>query len=263
MLPNDHSALLPKVTIDRWPVNITNLTELKRRIFAELTGGSSSFLVCTLNLDHLVKLRRDVDFQDAYSRAKFVTADGFPIVTLASLSGWNIELTTGSDSIEPICKMAEENDLPIFLVGSTLAVLCTSASTLFAKYPGLDIRGVFSPPRGFDPKSQFADEVIEIISLSGARICFVALGAPCQEIFSSRAVGKTSSICFLPIGAGLDFIAGSQARAPKVLQKLKLEWAWRLILNPIRHLVRYSRCAILFFELIVRHCCLQRESTRS
>jgi len=210
---------------------------------------SPSFMVCTLNLDHLVKLRRDVEFQKAYSRAKFVTADGFPIVTLASISGSSIELTAGSNSVEPICKMAAHRNLPIYLVGSTLAVLRKSASTLVANYPGLDIRGVFSPPPGFDPTSLLADEIIKIISLSGAKICFVALGAPRQEIFSARAVERTSGICLFPIGASLDFIAGSQTRAPKVLQKLKLEWAWRLMLNPIRHFGRYSRCGYLFFEL--------------
>jgi len=258
MLRTDFSTPTNKFTIDGWPVNITNITELKGRLAAELMGSSASFMVCTLNLDHLVKLRRNVEFRKAYSRAKFVTADGFPIVMLASLSGSSVELTTGSDSIEPMCEMAVQCDFPIFLVGSTLAVLSASASILAASHPGLDIRGVFAPPYGFDPTSQLADEIIETISLSGARICFVALGAPRQEIFSARATEKTSRICFLPIGAALDFIAGSQIRAPRVLQHLKLEWAWRFALNPIRYFGRYSQCAIIFLELILKHYRFQR-----
>ena len=247
-----------KFKVDGWPVNATNLTELIGRIVTQLRFSSLSFMVCTLNLDHLVKLRRYAEFREAYGRAEYVTADGFPIVALAQLSGSRIERTTGADLIEPMCKVASQHALPIFLLGSSFSALCASAARLATNNPGLDIRGVFAPPYGFDPTSRQADEIIEIIRDSGARICCVALGAPRQENLSARAIAKTWGICFLPIGAGLDFVAGTQTRSPKSLQRLNLEWAWRLALDPTRLLGRYLRCAILFLELIFRHYCFPR-----
>ncbi len=258
MLRNERADPTLEVAVDGWSVNIANMSELMGCIVAQLRSSASSFMVCTLNLDHLVKLRRNAEFRNAYARAEFVTADGFPIATLGRLSGSRLERTAGSDLIEPVCKIAAQYDFPIFLVGSTLAVLSASASLLVANYPGLDIRGAFAPPRGFDPTSRLADEIIEIVRCSGARICFVALGAPRQEIFGARAIEKTSGVCFLPIGAGLDFLAGTQTRSPRLLRYLKLEWAWRLAHDPIGLIGRYRRCSFLFFELLLSHYCFPR-----
>jgi N-acetylglucosaminyldiphosphoundecaprenol N-acetyl-beta-D-mannosaminyltransferase len=240
--------------IDGWHVNVQNAASLVDELLARLSGSCSSFMVCTLNLDHLVKLRRNLDFRKAYARAEYITADGFPIVSLARLAGHQIDQTAGSDFIRPICHAATQHHLPIFLFGSMLSTLSAAATRLLADNPGLDIRGACAPPRGFDPKSDLAEKVIELIQNSGARICFVALGAPTQEIFSAGAVERTSEICFLPIGAGLDFIAGTQVRAPRILQRAKLEWAWRLMLDPIRLAKRYALCALIFGELVLRHC---------
>ena len=239
--------------IDGWHVNVQNTAALIDELLARLGGSCPSFMVCTLNLDHLVKLRRNLDFRKAYARAEYITADGFPIVALARLARHQTDQTAGSDFIRPICNAAARHDLPIFLFGSTLSILSAAATKLLAENPGLDIRGAYAPPRAFDPKSDYASDVIDLIRHSGARICFVALGAPTQEIFSALAVERTADICFLPIGAGLDFIAGTQIRAPKILRRAKLEWAWRLMLNPKRLIKRYISCALIFGELIVRH----------
>ena len=69
--------------------------------------------------------------------------------------------------------------------------------------------------------------MISIISQSGAMICFVALGAPRQELFAARAIEETTNIAFIGIGGGLDFIAGTQIRCPRIVRHLYLEWAWR------------------------------------
>jgi exopolysaccharide biosynthesis WecB/TagA/CpsF family protein len=243
----------PVVAVDGWFVNISDIEELIEHLVADLTENRASFMVCTLNLDHLVKLRGNPAFREAYGRAKYVTADGFPVVTLAGFSGLYIERTTGADLIEPTCEVAARLNFPIFLMGSTLPALSVSAAHLVRKFPRLDIRGAFAPPYNFDPNSVLADEVIAIINESGARLCFVALGAPRQELFSAKATERTAGICFLPVGAGLDFIAGTQKRSPKLFQDLHLEWAWRLGHEPIRLSRRYALCAILFLELLFRH----------
>jgi N-acetylglucosaminyldiphosphoundecaprenol N-acetyl-beta-D-mannosaminyltransferase len=239
--------------VDGWFVNIRDVNELILSVVAQLMGSSESFMVFTLNLDHLVKLRRNNAFREAYARAKYVTADGFPVVTLARLSGFHIERTTGADLIEPTCEIAAQRNLPIFLIGSTLPALSASASYLMNRFPRLDIRGAFAPPPNFDPNSRLADEVIAMLSAAEVRLCFVALGAPRQELFSAKAMERTAGICFLPIGAGLDFIAGAQKRSPKLLQDLHLEWAWRLVQEPRRLARRYALCAILFLELLLKH----------
>ena len=250
------------VEIDGQPVNVRNPTHAVESIIQHLEH-SGSFLVCTLNLDHLVKLRSRIELRKAYKRAKIITPDGFPIVALGRLRGCQLERTTGADLIEPLCAAAAQRRFPVFLMGSTFAVLSESARRLMASYPNLEIAGAYAPSHGFSVHSTVGDEAIDLIRNSGARLCFLALGAPLQELFALRAIDETVGIAFLPIGAGLDFLAGAQIRCPPALQKMNLEWAWRLTRDPRRLWLRYFRCAVLFAmlfakESIRRHVCAWR-----
>ncbi len=97
-----------------------------------------------------------------------------------------------------------------------------------------------------------ADHAIELIRESGARLCFVALGAPRQEVFAARCLDELDGTGVLCIGAALDFIAGTQKRAPSVTQKAGLEWAWRMLNNPSRLGPRYARCMAAVPGLVAR-----------
>jgi N-acetylglucosaminyldiphosphoundecaprenol N-acetyl-beta-D-mannosaminyltransferase len=247
---SDPNLIPPTVVeIDSHPVNVRNLSQAVHSIIARLSIPSS-FLVCTLNLDHLVKLRKSTKLRQAYARAEIITPDGFPIVTLGHLRGCHMERTTGADLIEPLCAIATERRLPVFLMGSTFTVLSRSARRLLTSYPDLEIAGVYAPTQSFSIQSEEADEAIDLIRRSGARLCFLALGAPLQELFGLRAVDEVFGVAFLPIGAGLDFLAGAQVRCPSWLQRMNLEWAWRLTRDPRRLWLRYFRGAVLFGMLL-------------
>jgi exopolysaccharide biosynthesis WecB/TagA/CpsF family protein len=140
----------------------------------------------------------------------------------------------------------------VFLIGTTFETLCLTARRLVSIYPDIEICGVFAPPADFDSQSEVASEAIAIIRDSGAKICFVAMGAPKQEVFAARAIGETSNIAFVAVGGALDFVAGTQMRCPAILKRIYLEWAWRLMSNPRRLGVRYLRCAMLLVVLLVQ-----------
>lgn len=238
--------------IDGQAITTRNLADAVTAIMHRLREDLS-FLVCTLNLDHLVKLRADPSFRKAYAKAEVVLADGFPIVTFACLNGVSLERAPGSDLIDPLCRAAAARRLPIYLFGTTLQALCAAGKKLQASIPGLEIAGVYAPPAKFQFDSDTADEAIAVIRQSGARICLVALGSPREVLFSARALDATTGIAFLAIGASLDFIAGTQTRCPKFLRRLNLEWAWRAASNPRRLAPRYAACAALYVKLYARY----------
>ena len=117
-----------------------------------------------------------------------------------------------------------------------------SATELSERYPGLDVVLCRAPPMGFDPQGAETEAEISAIAASGARLCFLALGAPKQEIFAARAHAALPGVGFVSIGAGLDFIAGSQNRAPAWVQAIAAEWLWRLLGSPRRLAARYAGC---------------------
>lgn len=222
-------------------VQTLSLKEASCRICDDVASGKS-FSVFTLNLDHVVKLRANPVFRAVYERAGIVLADGFPIVLAGRLQGRCLSRTTGADLIVPLCEEASRRGLPVFLLGSTSRSLAGAERHLTNLISNLDVAGTYAPDQGFAAHSEQADEAIEAIRNSGARICFIALGAPKQEIFADRCAREIEGVSFLCIGAGLDFLAGHQKRAPKVFQVTGLEWLWRMLLNPGRLARRYAEC---------------------
>jgi exopolysaccharide biosynthesis WecB/TagA/CpsF family protein len=212
-------------------------------------GAPSS--VFTLNLDHAVKLRRDSGFRAAYEAADVVTADGWPIAWIARMQDSRVNRATGADLFLPLVDAAAERNIPIFLFGTSPGVMARVGDELNLRTEGsIDIAGTLSPSAAFDPQGPEADAAIEKIRRSGAKICFVALGAPKQEMFALHARRSNLACCLVCVGAALDFVAGQQVRAPKVLRENGLEWAWRLATNPRRLAKRYAESALMFAYLL-------------
>lgn len=234
-----------KFAVEGILVDTLSLEEASVRICDEVNCGDS-FSVFTLNLDHIVKLRREPLFAQAYQRARIVLADGFPIALAGRLQGHMVSRCAGSDLIDPLCAEASHRGLPVIFFGSSLASLAAAAKRLQALHEGLSIAGVYSPPPAYDVLSGGAWEGIEFVRRSGAKICLVALGAPKQELFADRCASETQGISFVCIGAGLDFLAGHERRAPKIWRSLGCEWVWRLLSDPRRLAKRYLACLLVF-----------------
>jgi exopolysaccharide biosynthesis WecB/TagA/CpsF family protein len=222
-------------------INVLSMPDAVASIMTALQGDET-FCVYTLNLDHFVKLRSAPDFHEAYRHARFVTADGFPIVMMGRLAGVPVARTTGADLVSPLCREAARRDLPVFLFGSTRLALTASVRRLSRRYRNLEFAGCLAPGPNFDPYSDDADFAIERIRSSGARLCFLALGAPKQEVFAARCLDELRGTGLICIGAALDFIGGTQIRAPHFAREMGLEWLWRMMNDPWRLGPRYARC---------------------
>jgi N-acetylglucosaminyldiphosphoundecaprenol N-acetyl-beta-D-mannosaminyltransferase len=138
---------------------------------------------------------------------------------------------------------------PLAFLGSTETVLAAAAERLQADHPGLKVGARLAPPYGFDPESAAADQMLDAVAASGARICLLALGAPKQELLAARGIRRHPQLGFLSIGAGLDFIAGHQTRAPVWVRRIAMEWLWRMLSNPRRLARRYLECALVLPSL--------------
>jgi exopolysaccharide biosynthesis WecB/TagA/CpsF family protein len=230
-------------------VNVASMSDAVAAIIATVRRGDT-FCVHTLNLDHFVKLRSSPAFHDAYRRARFVTADGFPIVLMGRLAGIPLTRTTGADLVKPLCREAARHRLPIFLFGSTQLALAASVRRLSRRYRNLEFAGCIAPGPDFDPASADADRAIARIRGSGARLCFLALGAPKQEVFAARCLDELRGTGLICIGAALDFIGGTQTRAPHFAQMTGMEWLWRMMQDPQRLAPRYACCLAALPRLV-------------
>lgn len=236
------------------PEFLALITDPTRRVLFERVvthwRDGQGFSLATLNLDHIVKMRQMPDFRNAYLAQNHVVADGNPIVWLSRLAGRPIELMPGSDLIGPLSKLAAENNVPVALLGATQDTLDQAAEHLARSFQGLQVVAKIAPPYGLDPAGDDVAAYLKTIQTSGARLCFLALGAPKQEIFAIRGRQAVPECGFVSIGAGLDFIAGNQTRAPEWVRKLAMEWLWRMFSNPGRLAARYGRCILIMPGLV-------------
>jgi exopolysaccharide biosynthesis WecB/TagA/CpsF family protein len=230
-------------------VNVPDWVALERHISSRLRAGEG-FSLATINLDHLVKLRQDQRFRDAYAAQDLVVADGNPIVWMSKLAGRPVSLIPGSDAILPLVRIAAAHRKTLALVGSTDETLAVAKVYLEREVPGTQIVATIAPPMGFDPIGPSADVVLDALKQSNADIAFLALGAPKQELFAAYGRGKLSHVGFISIGAGLDFFSGAQVRAPAWVRAIAMEWLWRALSQPARMIPRYAKCfAILPSEI--------------
>lgn len=243
-----------RITVNM-PDQMTLLADIDR-CFHEREG----FCIATLNLDHVVKLSTNIQFRDAYAGHSHVTADGNPIVWLSRLARQSVSLVPGSDLIDPLTALASRLAIPIALFGATEETLAQAAAELKVRYPALQVVFQAAPAMRFDPEGVAAAEHIAALKASGARLCFLALGAPKQEIFAMRACAVLPEVGFVSIGAGLDFIAGTQKRAPALIQALAMEWLWRMLNNPRRLGARYGACILAMPRLTWRALCIRRKN---
>lgn len=223
--------------------------------------AGKGFSVATLNLDHVVKLSQSAAFREAYAAQTHVTADGNPIVWLSRLAGQRVDLVPGSELIAPLAMLAARLRLPVALFGATQTTLEAAAAALVARYPGLDVVLCRGPAMGFDPQSAGAGDDIAVLRASGARLIFLALGAPKQEEFAARAQADMPGVGFVSIGAGLDFIAGTQRRAPAWVRAIAAEWLWRLFSDPQRLAARYGACLVMLPQLLRRALKTRRQGS--
>lgn len=203
------------------------------------------FALATINLDHLVKLRRDPVFLAAYARQDIVVADGNPIVWLSRLAGRAVSLVPGSDLVLPLVQAAAASDRPLVLLGSTSDALEGAARTLQGRVPGMVVAALIAPPFGFDPAGQAGRAMLAQIAAVGPCLCLLALGAPKQEQFAALGRDLAPMAGFASIGAGVDFLSGHQVRAPEWVRKLAMEWVWRMLQSPRRLVPRYAACAAI------------------
>lgn len=238
-------------------VNCDSLSSTAAKVVAD-AGQGPSFGVFTLNLDHVVKLRASHRFRQAYRTARYVTADGFPIVWAGRLAGVAVDRVTGADLIEPLCCEAAKTGRAVSFFGSRPEALDGAARYLRTRFPGLEIAAAISPQKQFDPNSDEARDYVRQIAQSGAQICFVALGAPKQELFTELALEETTGVAFVCIGAGLDFLADVQKRAPQWARNIGAEWAWRLMCEPRRLGRRYLDCALVLPRVLLTSVVRQR-----
>lgn len=196
--------------------------------------------VVTPNVDHVVKIEKDLEFRKIYEEADLILTDGTPLMWIAESLGCPIkEKIPGADMLPKVCEMAAKEGHTMFLFGAAKGVAEEAKRKLTKKYPGLKIVGSYSPPMGFERDKKEVEKAIRIINQKKPQILVVGLGAPKQEKFIYQYREEMDFHVALPFGAAIDFEAGMVKRAPLWMRRFGLEWLFRFFQEPGRLFKRY------------------------
>jgi N-acetylglucosaminyldiphosphoundecaprenol N-acetyl-beta-D-mannosaminyltransferase len=197
-------------------------------------------VVCTPNVDYVVRARRDRAFQAAIAAADLRVPDGMWIVYAARIAGLPIrESVTGRLLVPAVARLVQDAGIPIALYGAGPGIATAAAEALRRRYPALKIVATVTPPTPFHIGSAADQRGVEELRKAGAGVIFVALGAPKQEIWMERHRDELSGTVLVGVGAAFDIIAGRFREAPRWMTRTGLEWLFRLVQEPRRLARRY------------------------
>jgi len=209
-------------------------------------------LVLTPNTDHIVKLSRDSSFRKAYRRGVMIVADGTPVVWASRLLGEPLKARVAGATLLPaLCERAAQRGWKLYFLGGKPGAAYHAATRLTKQFPGLRVIGTYAPPFGFESDRSESQRIITEIRAAGPDILFIGVGAPKQEKWSAahlEALGVPLICC---TGAAFDFAAGVVRRAPLWMQRMGLEWMFRLLHEPKRLWRRYLVDFLIFIPIVI------------
>ena len=227
-------------------LNIDILTITQQELLERLDKG----VLMTPNVDHLVKLQRDREFYEAYLKAEWVVCDSKILYLLSKLLRHPLLEAIPGSSFFTSYYMYHKDDqnCRIFLLGAMDGVAQKAMERINKKVGRQIVVGAYSPSYGFEKKDEENHAIYEMVNKSRANVVLVGVGCPKQEkwIFMHKKQMPNVDI-WMALGATIDFEAGNVKRAPKIFQKLAMEWYYRFLMEPKRMFKRYFIDDMLFF----------------
>lgn len=175
--------------------------------------------------------------------------DGAPLAFILSRRNHDVMQIRGADLMRNVLQSSPEQ-LSHFFLGSTESVLGALLANIKRDNPDINIAGSFSPPYQNDFSSSLPTWV-SMLKESKAQVIWVGLGTPKQD-FVVNEIARQIPVTTIAVGAAFDYLAGTLPETPQVMQKIGLEWLYRLVKEPRRLWKRYLVGNLRFIELVVR-----------
>ncbi len=197
--------------------------------------------VATSDANAILMAQKDPEYADILRRAALITPDGYGVIWGVRLMNLPIyERVTGVDMVTGICERGARQGHSIYILGSEHGVAATAASNLQAKYPGLKVAGTHhgfwrreAKEEGLDVAAADA-RMAEVIRAAAPDVLFVAMGIPSQEKFIAAQMERMNVPVALGVGGSFDVYSGKFNRAPASVQRVGLEWLYRVWIDPSR-----------------------------
>lgn len=226
-------------------VDATTYDDAVARILA--AAGSEGGHVCCADAHMLVRARREAGLRAAMRAALLVCPDGAPVAWALRRLGLDVPgRVCGPDLAWMVLAAAERQGQAVAFYGGHPEAAATLQAVVRERHPRLQVVAAIAPPfRALEEQELAAD----LAALRQARIILVGLGCPKQELWMQAHGGALPGVVLLGIGAWFDFASGRVWRAPRWVQRVGMEWCFRIVADPRRLLLRYAWTVPVFLLL--------------
>jgi len=243
---------MTKINLGSFKVDALSQEEVITQIKSKLLKSAEPNILVTPNAGHLTNIFDNPELSEIYSTAELSLIDGWPIAVAArNTSKLRITRVTGSDLLpELFSQLAKE--VRVGIVGGNNESLIRQS--LESRFPELNIQIIDT--------SQWTNSVYdirrlrELVQYNALSIVLLCLGHPKQELLAKELKNYdwagSRPDWIMCVGATIDFLTGEQKRAPKIFQKIGLEWFFRLVTNPKKFTQRYLSAVITSLKLIFK-----------
>ena len=257
----DQTVWKNRISVGPFDIDTQSREELIKQIVDDSFHTQATRAVATVNAQFYVLAESDFVFRDCLRRSEYVCADGVSIGIAATvLAHGCVERLAGVELLEEICRRGAPRGIRVFLFGGRPGSATRLAAILRKRYAGLEIAGVCCPAVGFEKSAETLSDALDQIAAASPQVVFVALGAPKQEMFIDQYLRNLNVPVAVGVGGSFEIMTGVTRRAPRALQRVGLEWLYRLCQEPRRLWRRYIFGNPHFLLIMSRYYLTRRRS---
>lgn len=206
------------------PVNVTSYDEIID-VITQKIQNNEKYSIVSINLNKIIKANENIEVMKIIKSFDCFIPDGISVVKACKYLKKRI---TGIDLFEKICSEHKKIKAKIFLYGAKQEIVEEAKKKLLEMYKGIQIVGI---ENGYVNDNNY---LINKINASNANIVFIAMGSPKQERWIYENKNKLKANIFIGVGGTFDIVSGKLKRAPNWIQKLGIEWLYRMVKEPKR-----------------------------
>lgn len=228
-------------------INVTNMSDTIKYIGEHLDDLRGKY-ICVSNVHTTVMSYENEEYRKIQNSAAMALPDGAPLSSYSRRKGYKqAQRVTGPDLMLELFAISREKGYRHYFYGATEETLQSMREVLERDYPGIEIAGMYAPPfRALTPQEDA--QIVAKINESRPDFIWIGLGAPKQEEWMYQHMGQLQGV-LIGVGAGFDYLAGYIKRAPRWMQRMSLEWLYRLLQDPKRLWRRYFTSNVKFICL--------------
>ncbi|MCI5610634.1 MAG: WecB/TagA/CpsF family glycosyltransferase [Roseburia sp.] len=228
-------------------INVTNMSDTIKYIGEHLDDLRGKY-ICVSNVHTTVMSYENEEYRKIQNSAAMALPDGAPLSSYSRRKGYKqAQRVTGPDLMLELFAISKEKGYRHYFYGATEETLQSMREVLERDYPGIEIAGMYAPPfRALTPQEDA--QIVAKINESRPDFIWIGLGAPKQEEWMYQHMGQLQGV-LIGVGAGFDYLAGYIKRAPRWMQRMSLEWLYRLLQDPKRLWRRYFTSNVKFICL--------------